>query len=113
MLFLIFINDLLDVLQVLAKLFAGEDMQENHQWQDTEPVQRSVTNATTWAKYRDMLFNDTKCHHLHVGKHDLGHVYTMVTTNGEHDITKVDSEKDLGVTIDKNLTFREHICQQK
>ena len=28
-----------------------------------------------------------------------------VTPTGEHEITKVDSEKELGITIDKNLTF--------
>ena len=56
-----------------------------------------------------MEFNDIKCLYLHIGIRDLGHTYTMETQQGECEITKVDSEKDLGVTIDKNLSFREHI----
>ena len=66
-----------------------------------------------------MEFNDTKCHHLHIGKHDTDLNYTIEKQDRECIITKVDSEKDLGVTSDKNLNFREHIstkiiyCQQK
>ena len=55
-----------------------------------------------------MEFNDIKCLYLHIGIRDLGHTYTMETQQGECEITKVDREKDLGVTIDKNLSFREH-----
>ena len=77
--------------------------------QDRLPVQSSVTNATTWAKDLDMEFNDTKCHHIHIGKHDNYLNYTIEKQDRECIITKVDSEKDLGVTIDKNLNFREHI----
>ena len=36
--------------------------------------------------------NDTKWHHLHIGKHDFGHNSTMETLQGECEITKVDSE---------------------
>ena len=56
-----------------------------------------------------MEFNDTKCHHLHIGKHDFGHNYTMEPQKGESEITRVDSEKELGVIIDKKMTFREQI----
>ena len=63
-------------------------------------LQQKTKCKKVWIK----LFNDTKCHHLHVN--------TMVAPTGEHDITKVDSGKDLGVTIDKNLNFREHISAE-
>ena len=86
---------------------------------DRQPVQRSVTSATTSAIDWDMEFNNTKCHHLHIGKHDSGLNYTIKHQGStiEHQgsdciITKVDSEKDLGVTIDKYLNFREHISNK-
>ena len=111
MLFLIFINDLPDVLEICVKLFADDTKvyETITCQQDRLPVQRSVTNAVNWAKDWDMEFNDTKCHHLHIGKHDNDLNYTIEKQDQECIITKVDSEKDLGVTIDKNLNFREHI----
>ena len=114
MLFLIFINDfndLPDVLETCVKLFADDTKiyKTITCQQDRLPVQRSVTNATTWEKDWDMEFNDTRCYHLHIGKHDIDLNYTIGKQDRECIITKVDSEKDLGVTIDKNLNFREHI----
>ena len=79
---------------------------------DRQPVQRSVTSATTWAIDWDMEFNNTKCHHLNTGKHDSGLNYTIEHQGSDRIITKVDSETDLGVTIDKNLNFREHISNK-
>ena len=113
-LFLIFINDLPEVLEVCVKLFADDTkvyktITCQH---DRLPVQRSVTNATTWAIGWDMEFNNTKCHHLHIGKHDNDLTYTIVNQEKECIISKVDSEKDLGVIIDKNLNFREHITSK-
>ena len=97
-LFLIFINYLPDVLEICVKLFA--DYTKIYKTitcqQDRLPVQRSVTNALTWAKDWDMEFNDTKCHHLHIGKHDNDLNYTIEKQDQECIITKVDSEKDLG-----------------
>ena len=56
-----------------------------------------------------MLFKIIKCHHLQVGKHDIGTKYTMISNNQEIELEKVKNEKDLGVIIDQNLTFRDHI----
>ena len=111
MLFLIFINDLLEVLEVCVKLFADETKiyKQITCYEDTQSLQRSVTSAVKWVKDWDMEFNDEKCHHLHIGNHEFGQSYTMETFDGEREIKKVSSKKDLGVTIDKNLTFREHI----
>ena len=47
-----------------------------------------------------------------MGKNDFRLIYTMETPDGEREITKVESEKDLGVITDQNLTFREHIIKQ-
>ena len=69
-------------------------------------VQNSLNCAANWANIWRMLFNIIKCHHLHISKHDRGIKYTH---NQEIELEKVDSEKDLGVIIDKNLTFRDHI----
>ena len=72
-------------------------------------VQNSLNCAAYWANIWRMLFNITKCHHLHIGKHDRGIKYTMPSNNQEIELEKVDSEKDQGVIIDQNLTFRDHM----
>ena len=60
------------------KLFAGDTkMYKTIKCQLVrQTVQRSVTSAATWAIDWDMEFN-TKCHHLHIGKHDSGLNYTI------------------------------------
>lgn len=55
-----------------------------------------------------MFYNTKKCKHLHVGNHDLNQEYTMETGQESTTIKKVDSEKDLGVIMDKSLKFTEH-----
>ena len=109
-----FINDLPEVLEVCVKLFADDTKvyKTIACQQDRLPVQRSVTNATTWAINWDMEFNNTQCLHLHIGKHDNDLTYTIVNQDKKCIIAKVDSEKDLGVIIDKNLNFREHITSK-
>ena len=111
-LFLVFINDLPDVIEMLIKLFADDAKiyaVVSNQIVETR-VQNSLNCAANWAKIWRMLFNIIKCHHLHIGKHhDRGIKYTMSSNNQEIELEKVDSEKDLGIIIDKNLTFRNHI----
>ena len=107
-LFLVFINDLPDVIEVLIKLFADDAkiyaMVSNHA--DNDKVQHSLNRAVNWADIWKMFFNIIKCHHLHVGKHDRG---TMISNNQEIELEKVQNEKDRGVIVDQNLTFRDHI----
>ena len=59
-----------------------------------------------------MFFNKSKCHHLHVGKRDTIPTYTMRGETGYVEIEKVEFEKDLGVKIDGDLKFREHIISK-
>ena len=113
-LFLVFINDFPDVIEVLLKLFADDAKVYNimSNLNDVHPLQRSVDNAGRWSIDWDMLFNLNKCHQLHVGQQDTGYVYTMETRDGTHAIEKVANEKDLGVIIDSKLTFRDHIASK-
>ena len=112
-LFLVFINDLPEAIEVLMKLFADDAKIYAVVSNDRENlVQTSLNRAVNWAKIWRMFFNTSKCHHLHVGKHDTGIRYTMTANNQERELEKVESEKDLGVIIDQNLTFRAHITSK-
>ena len=84
-LFLVFINDLPDVIEVLIKLFADDAniyAVVSNQIVETR-VQNSLNCVAYWANIWRMLFNITKCHHLHIGKHDRGIKYTMLSNNQE------------------------------
>ena len=45
-------------------------------------------------------------------KNSIGQFYTMQTPDGGKRLESVDSEKDLGVIIDKSLSFGEHISSK-
>ncbi|MEW8548552.1 MAG: reverse transcriptase domain-containing protein [Candidatus Thiodiazotropha sp.] len=113
-LFVIFINDLPDAIQCCIKLFADDSKiyrrvtNNDH----VQSLQASLNSAILWAERWNMFFNLKKCHHLHIGKHSINQSYVMQTQEGITTIENVDSEKDLGVTIDKALSFGEHISSK-
>ncbi|MCG8047037.1 MAG: reverse transcriptase domain-containing protein [Candidatus Thiodiazotropha endolucinida] len=114
-LFLIYINDLPDVITAFVKLFADDakvyDVVRRRDPIDTatNKIQSSLNGSVKWAEDWLMFFNPTKCHHLQVGNFEIPTTYTMKSGAETHEIIKVKHEKDLGVTIDSKLTFREHI----
>ena len=59
-----------------------------------------------------MIFNNKKCHHMHVGENSVVSIYSMGSGENRTEIQKVKAEKDLGVIIDDKMKFREHITQE-
>lgn len=113
-LFLIFINDLPDVINVCIKLFAddGKIYSSVNTEGKKRNLQENITKAENWANTWKMFFNKEKCHHLHIGKRNTVSTYTMNGDSGPVNIEKVNQEKDLGVIVDKNLKFRDHIMSK-
>ena len=111
-LFLVYINDMPDVINALIKLFADDAKVYNRVKQYEQPadnrVQSSLNRDVNWATTWLMRFNITKCHHMHIGKHNTGTKYTMQDGN-TFELETVKTEKDLGVIIDSNLSFRDHM----
>ena len=110
-LFLIYINDLPEVITVIMKLFA-DDAKVYRTISSVEhvcQVQFSVDEAVTWSNIWEMLFNFKKCKHLHTGSRQDSVTYTMDSGQDVIEIENVTSEKDLGVIVDQALNFSEHI----
>ena len=59
-----------------------------------------------------MLYNNKKCHHVHIGENSDISNYEMGSGENKTQIERVKLEKDLGVIIDEKLNFREHITQK-
>lgn len=113
-LFLIFINDLPEVLNCCVKLFADDvkiysPIKSVH---DKERLQVNIKNAENWALVWKMFFHIKKCKHLRIGKKQQAEAYTMSSGQEQITIKQVECEKDLGVIFDEKLIFREHISKK-
>ena len=75
-------------------------------------AQFSLNRAVDWSKVWKLIFNIIKCHHLHIGKKFSETTYTMESDGQQVELEKVKNEKDLGVIINQNLTFRDHITSK-
>ena len=113
-LFLIFINDMPKVIQCLVKFFADDARlyQIIKCSQDINELQGDIGNSKDWSIIWKMLFNIKKCKHLHLGSITTDGRYFMPSDTGNVMIEKVEEEKDLGVTIDSKLNFRQHIASK-
>ena len=58
-----------------------------------------------------MGFNTSKCGVMHLGKNNPKYDYVM-KEDEEYEVLTKTCEKDLGVYIDNNLNFKEHITNQ-
>ena len=112
-LFIIYINDLLDNIDSLALLFADDTKiyREVSSREDAEKLQKDLILLEEWTKTWKLKFNADKCHVLTLGKFENirhTHRYNVSAEELEH----VFSEKDLGVTFDESMTFSEHISNK-
>ena len=72
-----------------------------------------LRSAEEWASKMQMKFNLGKCEVMHMRRANTGKQYHMTQEDGnDHILEAVDSEKDLGVLVDKELKFSLH-CQSK
>ena len=112
-LFLIYINDLPEVVDSVIKLFADDTKLYNrvNTVTDMEYLQKDLDNLVKWSADRQLRFNSSKCHHLHIGR-ETGFIYTMEEDGSRRTtVSEVKQEKDLGVLIDKDLKFQHHIAE--
>ena len=75
-------------------------------------LQVDLTRMQEWARKMQMIFHPQKCKCMHLGNNNPGSQYTMSTSEGQHTLEAVDEQKDLGVIIDRKLTFSSHIHTQ-
>ena len=130
-LFLIYVADIPEVVKNFVSLYADDSklynylLESNEHENTTTSIQNDINLLCAWSERMQMSFNIDKCHSLHLGKRNNSFTYTMpkmsdmqVSENHIgytitfHPLKKVNSEKDLGVTIDDQLNFKLHISQK-
>ena len=110
-LFLIFINDLLDNIKSLVRLFAEDCVLYSniHSLQDCLILQEDLDSLGLWEADWQMKFNVAKCHSMRVTRHyshkQIIHDYTL----RQQTLEDIQSAKYLGITITENMDWGQHI----
>ena len=113
LLFVIYINDILDNIKSEGLLFA-DDTKIFHSIltrEDALTLQSDITTLEKWSKRWLLRFNPDKYHVLSLGRFD-NIMYTHRYSNYNKEMEHVFEEKDLGITMDSDLTFAEHISNK-
>ena len=110
-LFVYFINDLPEVSQSFIKIFADDTKvyAPIYSQEDTDKLQGSINKLVEWSETWLISFNSDKCKMLHLGKNNPKHNYTIKEGDTTVTLSETICEKDLGVSIDPELKFRDHI----
>lgn len=73
-------------------------------------LQEDLTKLQDWSDTMQMKLHPDKCHVLHLGHSNPRKKYHLrMDSEGSHKLDAVTSEKDLGVTINIQLKFSDHI----
>ena len=109
-LFLIYINDLPENVKSTTFLFADDTKiaRTVKTSDDASLLQEDLNALADWSKRWLLEFNAEKCHVLTIGKIENITFTQKYEINGQ-ELEHMFEEKDLGVTIDHELTFDEHI----
>ena len=105
-LFLLYINDLPENIKNAVLIFA-DDLKMVAKSSTKNVNQQDINHLVLWQDKWLLKFNtkDNKCKIIHAGKNNPCNTYFM----GDVLLPVVETEKDLGVTISKNLDFVDHI----
>ena len=109
LLFLIYINDLPDVVNSNVRLFADDCILYRHikSTQDSKILQNDLFQLEKWESDWGMEFHPDKCQSMQIIR-GRGGVKCKYTLRG-HTLEDVDSVTYLGITIHKSLKWHEHV----
>ena len=102
LLFLIYINDLPEVIQSDSLLYA-DDLKV---WNSSDPstLQIDLDAIKNWSEDWQLPINDAKCAHISFGG-DSGYIFNL---QGSTIIPKPDRKKDLGIWLSSSMSFSHH-----
>lgn len=82
-----------------------------HSHSDCDALQSDIISLMLWACSWQLIFHPNKCMVSRIGKGHPPYIYCLPYLSGRRQpLKEVDSEKDLGVIIDRNLDFNQQ-CQ--
>ena len=117
LLFIIFINDLPEVCGEVSNilLYADDAKLFMHilSQDDRNKLQNMFNNVQSWIENWHLSLNIDKCVTVSYGRHiDDSHFYLLHRQGSDFMLQKQDSFKDLGVTFQSDLSFKNHIAEK-
>ena len=113
LLFVIYINDLPEHVISQMYLFADDTklMKKVRTRNDSVLLQNDMDGMQNWSNTWLLNFHPDKCHVLTLGKlHNIKHAHN--SRLGDTELEHVFNEKDLGVVIDSDLSFKDQIAEK-
>ena len=112
-LFLVYVNDLPEVVSNKVKLFADDTKmyQEVNDSNQKEEMQENLNKIMDWSTKWQLPFNIDKCKVLHLGKNNQKYTYKLGSCSNLMTLEQVEEEKDLGIKFDSQLSFRQHVAE--
>ena len=114
-LFVIYINDLPDIVDSQIYLFADDTkiFRAITNKKDQEILQKDLNTMNNWSDTWLLRFHADKCKHMNINRNftnreQTTHDYKLNDTI----LQTVEEEKDIGVTIDNQLKFDRHISEK-
>ena len=109
-LFVIFINDIFEVTDGTSPALFADDTKvykDVRSVTDCEKLQQTIDKLDIWTQDNNITFNASKCKVLSVTrkKDPITYPYHL----GRNDLSRVENEKDLGVTISYKLHWETHV----
>ena len=113
-LFIYYINDMPDGIDCDMKIFADDTKVYSKITNDDDyrKLQESLRKLVQWTEDWLVKFNCDKCKVLHMGRQNPKHEYRMTEEQDGNVLQTTEGEKDLGVTVDPELTFDQHISEK-
>ena len=132
-LFLIFVADTSSIVRNFVSLYADDtklftyilDADTANDLHSTTSLQEDMNSLANFCDVMQMSYNIDKCHTLHLGSRNPKQQYTLPKMSNYrndlngcsydytfHNLLQVQEEKDLGITIDDQLSFRKHISNK-
>ncbi len=111
-LFTIFGNDMPEVISCNLKLFADDTKIycPVRNTNDCEQLQHDLTNLQKWAVKWQLCFHPDKCTVIRIGTGHPEFTYSMTDNTRLVPLATSPHEKDLGVIVDSELNFENHIA---
>jgi len=109
--FIIFINDLPDVVKNLCVLFVDDTKVFGPvgNEEDRVSLHEALNNMLKWSNEWQLKFNTTKCKVMHYGRENRNHKYSVKTYESDYKLESITKEKDLGVIFTTALKFSRNV----
>ena len=114
LLFVIFINDLPDVIKDSHIFLFADDMKlfnPIYNEENCNNLQKDLTSAEKWSETSLLKFHPDKCCNMRIGPSSIRNDgYTI--GKDQKTINKAETVKDIGVTFDSSLNFEAHMSEK-